>query len=77
MASSSTGVTVHLVDEGMDTGPILAQAAVPVVEGDAELTAQESSGACHLQGNLTEVDHTNSRVWTRRTRAPLIAQRLI
>ena len=35
-----TGVTVHLVDEGMDTGPILAQAAVPVVEGDAELTAQ-------------------------------------
>ncbi|WP_252504256.1 phosphoribosylglycinamide formyltransferase [Sporosarcina sp. Marseille-Q4943] len=35
-----TGVTVHLVDEGMDTGPILAQAAVPVVEGDAEKTAQ-------------------------------------
>ena len=34
-----TGVTVHLVDAGMDTGPILAQAAVPVVEGDAELTA--------------------------------------
>ncbi|WP_432361084.1 phosphoribosylglycinamide formyltransferase [Sporosarcina sp. UB5] len=35
-----TGVTVHLVDEGMDTGPILAQAAVPVVEGDVEKTAQ-------------------------------------
>ncbi len=29
-----TGCTVHLVDEGVDTGPILAQAAVPIVAGD-------------------------------------------
>lgn len=28
------GCTVHLVDEGMDTGPIVAQAAVPVLPGD-------------------------------------------
>ncbi|MBJ6131919.1 phosphoribosylglycinamide formyltransferase [Ochrobactrum sp. Q0168] len=28
------GCTVHLVTEGMDEGPILAQAAVPVVDGD-------------------------------------------
>ena len=35
-----TGVTVHLVDEGMDTGPILAQRAVDVVEGDVEKTAE-------------------------------------
>lgn len=34
-----TGVTVHLVDEGMDTGPILAQRAVNVVAGDLEKTA--------------------------------------
>lgn len=34
-----TGVTVHLVDEGMDTGRILAQRAVNVVDGDAEQTA--------------------------------------
>lgn len=33
-----TGVTVHFVDEGMDTGPIIAQAAVPVVDGDHEAT---------------------------------------
>lgn len=33
-----TGVTVHLVDEGMDTGPILAQQAVEVVEGDLKQT---------------------------------------
>jgi len=30
------GVTVHLVDEGVDTGPVLAQAAVPVLPGDDE-----------------------------------------
>jgi phosphoribosylglycinamide formyltransferase-1 len=29
-----TGCTVHLVDAGTDTGPILAQTAVPVLEGD-------------------------------------------
>lgn len=35
-----TGCTVHLVDEGTDTGPIIAQAAVPVLEGDDEATLQ-------------------------------------
>ena len=29
-----TGATVHLVDTGIDTGPIVAQAAVPVKEED-------------------------------------------
>jgi phosphoribosylglycinamide formyltransferase-1 len=29
-----SGCTVHLVDEGVDTGPILAQAAVPVLSND-------------------------------------------
>jgi len=31
-----TGCTVHLVDGGMDTGPILDQAVVPVCPGDDE-----------------------------------------
>ncbi|MEP4170535.1 MAG: phosphoribosylglycinamide formyltransferase [Luteolibacter sp.] len=31
---SETGVTVHLVDSGMDTGPILGQEKVPVLPGD-------------------------------------------
>ena len=30
------GATVHFVDEGVDTGPIVLQAAVPVLEGDTE-----------------------------------------
>jgi phosphoribosylglycinamide formyltransferase-1 len=31
---SLSGCTVHVVDAGIDTGPILAQAAVPVLPGD-------------------------------------------
>jgi phosphoribosylglycinamide formyltransferase-1 len=31
-----SGCTVHFVDEGMDTGPILLQAAVPVYDDDSE-----------------------------------------
>lgn len=30
------GATVHLVDEGVDTGPIVLQASVPVLPGDTE-----------------------------------------
>ncbi len=33
-----SGCTVHLVDEGVDTGPILLQRAVDVVDGDTEET---------------------------------------
>ena len=29
-----TGCTVHFVDEYLDAGPILVQAAVPVLDGD-------------------------------------------
>ncbi|ORW93067.1 phosphoribosylglycinamide formyltransferase [Mycobacterium sp. IEC1808] len=36
-----TGCTVHLVDAGMDTGPILAQEPVPVLDGDNEETLHE------------------------------------
>lgn len=36
-----TGSTVHLVDSGVDTGPILAQEAVPVLDGDDEAALHE------------------------------------
>jgi phosphoribosylaminoimidazolecarboxamide formyltransferase/IMP cyclohydrolase len=36
-----TGCTVHLVDAGVDTGPVLAQRSVPVEPGDTEHTLHE------------------------------------
>jgi formyltetrahydrofolate-dependent phosphoribosylglycinamide formyltransferase len=36
--ASGTGVTVHWVDEGVDTGPVIAQVPVPVEPGDDEDT---------------------------------------
>jgi phosphoribosylglycinamide formyltransferase-1 len=36
-----TGCTVHLVVEDVDAGPILAQAAVPVLDGDTEASLHE------------------------------------
>jgi phosphoribosylglycinamide formyltransferase-1 len=36
-----TGCTVFVVDAGVDTGPIVAQAAVPVVDGDDEESLHE------------------------------------
>jgi phosphoribosylglycinamide formyltransferase-1 len=43
-----TGATVHLVDAGTDTGPIVAQAAVPVLDGDDRDT---------LAGRILEREH--------------------
>lgn len=36
-----SGCTVHLVDAGMDTGPIITQTAVPVLDEDTEDTLAE------------------------------------
>ena len=39
---SVAGCTVHFVDEGTDTGPIIAQAAVPVLPGDDEASPRRA-----------------------------------
>jgi phosphoribosylglycinamide formyltransferase-1 len=39
--ATESGCTVHVVDAGIDTGPVLAQTAVPVVPGDTEESLHE------------------------------------
>ena len=36
--AATTGCTVHYVDGGMDTGPVIAQSEVPVLAGDTAAT---------------------------------------
>jgi len=36
-----TGCTVHYIDEGVDTGPIISQVAVKILPGDDEATLHE------------------------------------
>lgn len=36
-----TGATVHFVDEGVDTGPVILQEAVPIEDGDSAETLHE------------------------------------
>ena len=43
-----TGVTVHFVDEQVDHGPIITQAAVPVLDGDTVASLRE---------RIQEVEH--------------------
>jgi phosphoribosylglycinamide formyltransferase-1 len=43
-----SGATVHLVDEGLDTGPIVAQAALSVTDADTPQT---------LAARILEVEH--------------------
>jgi phosphoribosylglycinamide formyltransferase 1 len=42
------GCTVHLVDEGLDSGPIVVQRAVPVLDGDTPST---------LSARILEAEH--------------------
>ena len=49
-----TGATVHFVDEGTDTGPIIYQKAVEVLEGDTPgNSSEESYGAGRVEDFTT------------------------
>lgn len=59
-----TGCTAHLVDSGVDTGPILDQRAVPVQDGDTEdslherIKAVERGMLVDVVGRLARHGHT-------------------
>jgi phosphoribosylglycinamide formyltransferase-1 len=51
-----TGCTVHLVDEGIDTGPILVQRAVPVLDTDTAATLHERIQEAERQAYPEAID---------------------
>jgi phosphoribosylglycinamide formyltransferase-1 len=58
-----TGVTVHIVDEGVDTGPVIVQEAVAIEPGDTETELHERIKTIERR-LLTQavLDIANSRV---------------
>jgi phosphoribosylglycinamide formyltransferase 1 len=70
--SKVTGVTVHFVDEGMDSGPIIVQRAVPVAESrNWDETEKEIHAAEHellpetirlIAAGRVRIDDTNPRL---------------
>jgi phosphoribosylglycinamide formyltransferase-1 len=63
-----TGCSVHLVDSGTDTGPILAQQAVPVLDDDDEATLHERIKVVErrLLVDVLEALATRGVTWTGR-----------
>lgn len=63
-----TGCSVHLVDAGTDTGPVLAQEAVPVLDDDDEATLHERIKVVErrLLVDVLEALATRGVTWTGR-----------
>ncbi|MGV0793667.1 phosphoribosylglycinamide formyltransferase [Mycolicibacterium sp. XJ1819] len=63
-----TGCTVHLVDAGTDTGPIIAQQAVPILDDDDEATLHERIKVVErrLLVDVLETLATRGVTWTGR-----------
>ena len=64
-----TGCTVHFVDEGMDSGPIIVQRAVPVLPGDTPATLHariiksgDFNGRC--DGNVATLDRRDQTIFS-------------
>jgi phosphoribosylglycinamide formyltransferase-1 len=59
-----TGCTVFLVDEGVDSGPVLAQAAVPVQDDDDEATLHERIKVAERELLVETVGRMAREGWT-------------
>lgn len=77
-----TGTTVHFVREAVDDGPILAQAAVPVLEGDdtdtlgARIRDAEHVLLPHCVARIARGDLGTVGKWVAMGDAPVAAARL-
>lgn len=59
-----TGATLHVVDAGVDTGPILAQVAVPVEPSDDEATLHERIKIAERRQLVDHVGRLAREGWT-------------
>ena len=59
-----SGVTVHFVDEGVDTGPVIAQAAVPVLDDDDEPALQRRIQDVERPLYVDAIDQLARTGWT-------------
>jgi phosphoribosylglycinamide formyltransferase-1 len=59
-----TGCTVFLIDEGVDSGPVLAQAAVPVHDDDDEATLHERIKVAERELLVDTVGRMAREGWT-------------
>ncbi len=59
-----TGATLFFVDAGVDTGPILAQVAVPVADGDDEDTLTERIKVAERQQLVDALGRLSRTGWT-------------
>jgi phosphoribosylglycinamide formyltransferase-1 len=58
------GATLFFVDDGVDTGPIIAQVAVPVLDDDTEDTLSERIKAAERRQLVTSVGRLVRDGWT-------------
>jgi len=59
-----TGCTLFVVDEGVDTGPIIAQASVPVLDGDDEGSLHERIKTVERQMLVDTIGRMAREGWT-------------
>ncbi|MGC4803675.1 phosphoribosylglycinamide formyltransferase [Micromonospora sp. DT233] len=59
-----TGATLFFVDAGTDTGPIVAQVAVPVLDGDDEATLTERIKVAERRQLVEQVGRLVREGWT-------------
>jgi phosphoribosylglycinamide formyltransferase-1 len=58
------GATLHFVDGGVDTGPIIAQVAVPVLDDDTEETLSERIKEAERAQLVDYVGRMSREGWT-------------
>ncbi|OLT25535.1 phosphoribosylglycinamide formyltransferase [Nocardiopsis sp. CNR-923] len=59
-----TGTTIHFLDEGVDSGPIIDQVAVPVEDGDDESSLHERIKAVERRMLVDTVGRLAREGWT-------------